>query len=88
MYYAESLLCQINDDEPWVTIAFEPNPGTSTYFQILGKPDRLTAEVGTCINGTEVSCRFAALLRNDRETHIGPHRASSPCMKEVCCRFG
>ena len=37
-YHAESLLRQINDDEPWVTIALQPDPGTSTYFQILGTP--------------------------------------------------
>jgi len=71
-YHAESLLRQINDDEPWVTIALEPDPGTSTYFQILGTPDRLTAEAGFCFEGVEVSCRFTALPRDHREAHVGP----------------
>lgn len=72
-YHAESLLRQINDDEPWVTIALEPDPRTSTYFQILGTPDRLTAEAGSCLAGVEVSCRFTALPRDHREAHVGPH---------------
>ena len=72
-YHAESLLRQINDDEPWVTIALEPDPGPSTYFQVLGTPDRLTAEAGFCLAGVEVSCRFTALPRDDREAHVGPH---------------
>ena len=71
-YHAESLLRQINDDEPWVTIALQPDPGTSTYFQILGTPDRLAAEAGYCPDGIEVSCRFTALPRDDREAHVGP----------------
>ena len=42
-HHAESLLRQITDDAPWMTIALQPDLGTSTYFQILGTPDRLTA---------------------------------------------
>jgi hypothetical protein len=72
-YHAESLLRQVHDDEPWVTIALEPDAGNSTYFQVLGTPDRLTAEAGFCLAGVEVSCRFTALPRDDRETHVGPH---------------
>ena len=71
-YHAESLLRKINDNEPWVTIALQPNPGTSTYFQVLGTPDRLTAEAGYCLDGVEISCRFTALPRDDRRAHVGP----------------
>ena len=72
-YHAESLLRQIHDDEPWVTIALQPDPVTSTYFQILGTPDQLIAEAGFCLDDVEVSCRFTALPRDDREAHVGPH---------------
>jgi hypothetical protein len=71
-YHAESLLRQIHDDEPWVTIALQPDPGNITYFQVLGTPDRLTAEAGFCFEGVELSCRFTALPRNYRQAHVGP----------------
>jgi hypothetical protein len=45
-YHAESLIRQINDNHPWVTVVSGPPHGDSTCFQVLGTPDRLTAEGG------------------------------------------
>jgi hypothetical protein len=70
--YAVALLSSTTFDSPWVTIVRDEPGGDSTYFQILGTPDRLIAEGGGVRGTARWNWRATALPGDWTPTTAGP----------------
>jgi hypothetical protein len=70
--HTERVVMEVNDANPWVTIAYGDPDGPHRYFQALGNAARMTVEGGDIEGARKLSWWVSALPMNVNRERVGP----------------